>query len=406
MDALLDPIPGPLHHSSPMKIALVHKQFTLRGGTERYLVGLACYLAEREHDVHVFCDKVDPILSGIRGITFHRLWIPRLGGLLKVLGFWISSLLTVKRADFDVVHGFGRTTGHHMLRAGGGCHRAYFQGVLARAKTAWERFRLQFSLRQRLMLWIERQQLAEPTLKRFMVVSSRNRRELEANYPIRDGLLQVVHNGVDTQRFHPKNRALFFVEAREEFHLVPEDTVILFVGSDWDRKGLDSAIRVLAELKERNDLKLLVVGHDRRFERFMQLAAELGVLEQVHLTGSLDRIERVYATVDLLLLPTRYDPFANVTLEALASEIPVVTTATNGAAEVLGDCEAVRIVDDPEDVEGMVNAVRALLDHPEQERLREAAREAALQNRDEDNYREVESIYREIAARRRRGGRP
>ena len=389
-----------------MKIALVHKQFTLRGGTERYLVGLACYLADREHEVHVFCDKVDPVLSGIRGIKFHKLRIPRLGGFVKVLGFWLTALRNVKSADFDVVHGFGRTTGHHLLRAGGGCHKAYFLGVLARAKTAWERFRLRFDPRQWLMLWIERRQLSDPATRKLMVVSARSRQELETHYPVREGLLQVVHNGVDTQRFHPKNRRLFFLEAREEFHLVPEDTVMLFVGGDFERKGLDSAIRVLAALQERSDLKLLVVGHDRRFERFMGLAQQLGVLEQVHLTGVLDRIERVYATADLLLLPTRYDPFANVTLEALASEVPVVTTGTNGAAEVLGSCESVSIIEDPEDVEGMVSAVRAFLDHPDQERLRKAAREAALQNRDEDNYREVESIYRQIAAGGSRKARP
>ena len=389
-----------------MKIALVHKQFTLRGGTERYLVGLACYLVEREHDVHVFCHKVDPILSGIRGITFHTLWIPRLGGLLKVLGFWLSAHLRVKRADYDVVHGFGRTTGHHVVRAGGGCHKAYLKGAVDRARTAWDRFGLLFGLKQRLMLWIEGQQLTDRAVQTLMAVSKRSRNELAENYKVRKGLLQVVHNGVDVQRFHPKNRRLFFLEARGEFHLVPEDTVMLFVGSDWDRKGLDVAIRVLAQLKDRADLKLLVVGQDRRFEGYMAMAEELGVLEQVHLTGALDRIERVYAAADLMLLPTRYDPFANVTLEALATEIPVVTSSHNGAAEVLGDCEAVRIVEDPDDIEGMVNATRALLDHPDQERLRKAAREAALQNRDEDNYREVESIYREIVARGRRGAGP
>ena len=388
-----------------MKIALVHKQFTLRGGTERYLVGLACFLADREHDVHVFCDRVDPVLSGIRGITFHKLHIPRLGGFLKVLGFWLSALRNVKPAEFDVVHGFGRTTGHGLIRLGGGCHRSYFDGLLARARGAWERLRLLLDPRQRLMLWIEGRQLVDPATHKVMVVSARGRHELEQHYRVREGLLQVVHNGVDTQRFHPKNRRLFFLEAREEFHLVPEDTVILFVGGDWDRKGLDSAIRVLAELKERLDLKLLVVGHDRRFERFMALAEHLGVLEQVHLTGVLDRVERANATADLMLLPTRYDPFANVTLEALATEIPVVTTGTNGAAEVLRDCESVAVVEDPEDVEGMVSAVRAFLDHPDQERLRKAARETALQNRDEDNYREVESIYRDIAAARQRRGR-
>ncbi len=383
-----------------MKIALVHKDFTLQGGTERYLVGLACFLAERGHEVHVFCRSVDPVLAGIAGIHFHRFRLPPLGGLGKVVLFWIATQLNVQRSAFDVVHGFGRTTGHDVVRAGGGCHRAFFEGLLARAKTGWQRLRLTLGLRHRLLMWMERRQLTEPSTQRFLAVSEMGRRELRERYPVRDGLIQVLHNGVDTQRFHPKNRRLFFSEVRDEQHLVPEDTVILFVGGDWERKGLEPALRVLAALQDVPDLKLLVVGTDRRFPQFAARARELGVLDQVHWAGPVARIERIYGAVDLMLLPTRYDPFANVTLEALATEVPVITTRHNGASEVLADCEAVWLVDDAEDVEGMAAGVRALLDRPDQKQLREAAREAALENRDTENFERVEALYQEIQARR------
>ena len=389
-----------------VKIALVHNQFTLRGGTERYLVGLACFLVERGHEVHVFCSKADPILSGIRGIRFHKIWLPRLGPFFKVLGMWLTTRLVVRGDEFDIVHGFGRTTGHLVHRLGGGCHARYLEGLIARTKSEWRRLLLRFSPLHRLLLWIEKQQVTDRRSS-LVLVSDMSRRDLVDRYGSGGARLEVVHNGVDTQRFHPKNRPLFFTEVREQYHLVPEDTVVLFVGGDWERKGLDVALGVLSKLSDIVDLKLLVAGEDRRFDQYTELATRLGVLENVHFTGMVDRMERVYAGADLLLVPTRYDPFANVTLEALASELPVVTSGAgvNGAVEVLRDCPAIRVVEDAEDVDGMAAAVRELLEHPDQAGLRVAARELAMDNRDLVNYERVEAIYREVIGRSATGER-
>ena len=386
-----------------MKIALVHQRFTLQGGTERYVVGLACHLSERGHDVHVFSTKVDPVLAGIRGLHFHEMWVPPVGGLLRLLATWVVTQILVKRGEFDVVHGFGRTTGSHIHRLGGGCHRTYLGGLLARTRAGWKTWLVKMSPRHGWLLWLERRQLTDRRVHRLQLVSEASRRELLTHYPSSADRLEVIHNGVDTQRFHPKNRPLFFTEVRAQVHLVPEDTVMLLVASDWERKGLDTALKVLAQLRDVPDLKLLVAGEDRRFDEFADLARQLGVVEQVHFAGAVERMERVYAGADLLLLPTRYDPFANVTLEALASEIPVVTTSTNGAAEVLRDCVAVRVVDDPEDVDGMAAAVREFLEHPDQTGLRVAARETALENRDLANFERVEALYRDVAASGGRG---
>ncbi len=375
----------------------------LQGGTERYVVGLACHLSEQGHDVHVFSTHVDPVLAGIRGLHFHPMWIPRVGGLLRLLATWVITQILVKRGEFDVVHGFGRTTGHHIHRLGGGCHRTYLEGLAGRTKAGWKSWLIKLSLRHWWLLWLERRQLTDTRVHRLQLVSEASRRELLTYYPSSAERLEVFHNGVDTQRFHPKNRPLFFTEVRAQVHLVPEDTVMLLVASDWERKGLDTALKVLAELQDMPDLKLLVAGEDRRFDEFADMARQLGVLEQVHFAGDVERMERVYAGADLLLLPTRYDPFANVTLEALASELPVVTTATNGAVEVLRDCPAVRVLDDPEDVEGMAAAVREFLEHPDQSGLRVAARETALENRDLANFERVEALYRDVAASGGRG---
>ena len=156
-----------------MKIALVHKQFTLQGGTERYLVGLACFLAEREHEVHIFCSHVDPVLSGIRGLHLHKIRTFGLGGFLKALMFWLMVRLKVRPGEYDIVHGFGRTTDHDVVRAGGGCHRAYLNILQDRAAEGMARFRLAIDLRHRFNLWVEGRQLTGGHTARFIGVELR-----------------------------------------------------------------------------------------------------------------------------------------------------------------------------------------------------------------------------------------
>ena len=87
-----------------------------------------------------------------------------------------------------------------------------------------------------------------------------------------------------------------------------------------------------------------------------------------------------YAAADLLVLPTRQDPFANVTLEALASGLPVVTTSENGAVEPIRECSAVSVLNSHEP-DSLVNALSSLLcqlrDEDARETLESAARNTA-----------------------------
>ena len=92
-----------------------------------------------------------------------------------------------------------------------------------------------------------------------------------------------------------------------------------------------------------------------------------------------DPIE-AYAAADLLVLPTRQDPFANVTLEALACGLPVVTSPNNGAVECVVQCSAVSVVESVEE-DSLARALSSLLremnDETGRNRLELAARAAA-----------------------------
>jgi UDP-glucose:(heptosyl)LPS alpha-1,3-glucosyltransferase len=138
------------------------------------------------------------------------------------------------------------------------------------------------------------------------------------------GRLRLVRNGVDLDRFAPAVR-------RQP--LAPGPAVVL-VGHGWRRKGVSVALRVLKRLPR---IHLFVVGEERRPSRFLREADLLGVRDRLHVLGAVASIEDLLPSFDALLLPTRYDPSANACLEALACGVPVVTTNSNGASEVLPD---------------------------------------------------------------------
>jgi UDP-glucose:(heptosyl)LPS alpha-1,3-glucosyltransferase len=102
---------------------------------------------------------------------------------------------------------------------------------------------------------------------------------------------------------------------------------------DFEGKGLRSLMKALRATRHgRTKLLVLGTGPVRKFSR---IARGLDVEKRVVFAGRRDGIERYYGAGDLFLLPTAYEPFPNVNLEAMACGLPVMTTRTNGGADVI-----------------------------------------------------------------------
>jgi len=125
------------------------------------------------------------------------------------------------------------------------------------------------------------------------------------------------------------------------------------------------------------------------------LAGSLGVASRVRFLGRRDDVERLYAAADALLLPTRYDAFGAVCLEAAASGLPVVTSAAAGSAETLG--EGGVVVADAEDVNGFAAALDALGDAALRRGRGAAARRAAEAHSTPARVAAVRALYARLA---------
>ena len=144
----------------------------------------------------------------------------------------------------------------------------------------------------------------------------------------------VIPNGVDLERFHPPTPAER-ARAREFFNLDEEALVVLFVGHELGRKGLEYAIEALVEAT--TVLLIVVGGRTDTIAQARQHAERLGVAARVFFAGLRGDTPLLMHAADMFALPSAYEANTLVILESLASGLPVLATRTGYAPEIVVD---------------------------------------------------------------------
>jgi UDP-glucose:(heptosyl)LPS alpha-1,3-glucosyltransferase len=346
-----------------MRIALVIERFEPdAGGAEAIAWNIAHGLARAGDEVRVIARTA----SHSPAVRLQRVRVPTAWQPLRVLAFSRAAARAVAIDGADCVLSFSRTRHQDVYRAGAGSHADYLGRRYGKLRGLWS-----LSPRHAVLLASERRIFRDPR-QRVVCVSHMVRSEIQRRYDIPDDRVAVVHNGVDLERFHPRHRAGAGARLRRELG-AGAAPVWLFAGSGFARKGLDTAMRAIARGGPAGAL-LWVAGRDAPAP-WQRRARRLGIASRVRFLGFRRDLAAVYAAADALLLPTRYDAFANACLEAAAAGLPVVTSGAAGSAELLRELGGV--VEDPEDVAGFAAALDRLADAGVRERAGAAARRLA-----------------------------
>jgi glycosyltransferase involved in cell wall biosynthesis len=161
----------------------------------------------------------------------------------------------------------------------------------------------------------------------------------------------VVYNGIDLDEFRPGS------EDRVQLGLPPDVPLGIFVGDiKGIRKNLDTVLKAMVTIK---DLHLAVLASYTRTQA-PALAATLGIADRVHFIGERSDVAAVMRSADMLIFPSRYEPFGMVILEALASGLPVIASRAAGASEIIEPGCGI-IVEDANNVQELSNAIRRLV---------------------------------------------
>ncbi len=338
-----------------------------RGGAEKALALLAEHLENRGLEVHAF-----GVLGPERGErapgVFHAVKVRALTRARFERALGEALVEAAEREGCTVTVGVRHLPRVGVLWTQNGILKAEYMGSGPSAK-------------RKVFLDFEESLLGRGGAGRVVCISGMVYREALRAYPACRDRLVVVPNGLDLARFRISAREREGRALREALGLRGERLLLSFPGRDPRRKGLPLLLEALATL-ERLPWTLLVAGprHPRPWER---LARRMGLgRDRVLVLPHVEDLA-LASGPDLCVLPTKRDPCGLAVLEALAAGTPVITTAMAGAAEVLRDPETGTVLSDPEDRNGLAEALgswmeRLLLGPPERERIRRTVEDRGL----------------------------
>jgi glycosyltransferase involved in cell wall biosynthesis len=355
---------------SPGEVTIVAHDIGAVGGMERVLAELVLGLRRLGRPVTVIARTCE--LPEDAGVSFHRVPGPRRPALLAYPWFVLAGSLMLRRHRRGVV----QTTGAIVLGRVDviAVHYLHQAGPVTPSRSSGH-FRLHAWLVSRMLRAAERlcYGYAIRSGTTFVGVSEGIAAEVREHFPKLGERVISIHNGVDTETFAPRRTAGEAGQLRARLGIDPQRLLAVFVGSEWERKGLEPLLRALPAAGEW-DLAVAGAGDRARYER---LARQLGVARMVHWLGVRSDVQNVYLLGDAFVLPTSYETFSLVTYEAAASGLPLLATPVSGVVELIEQGRNGYLIG--RDAEEIASRLRELGADPElRERLGRAARESAL----------------------------
>lgn len=206
----------------------------------------------------------------------------------------------------------------------------------------------------KLIMVLERRTYTNPRV-RLAAVSKLVSGQLEKHFGRTD--VVVISNAVDTERFSPEARLARRSVSRQSLKLNDTDFVLLLIGNDWKKKGLDQLLRAMAIIQ--TPLQLLVVGKDDP-GLYRPAVRQLRLEDRVRFLSPSADVLSFYAAADSYVAPSLEDAFGLPILEAMACGLPVIASVQAGASEKIINGTTGYLLRDPMDHIELADLIRRL----------------------------------------------
>jgi len=303
-----------------MKFAFCLFVYFPYGGLQRDFLRIANICLGRGHSVDVYTwewqgempDALNISILPARGLSNHRqreAFVQRLGECLA-------------ERQYDTVVGFNKMPFLDVYFAADTC---YVEGALKRS------IFYRMTPRYRSNLRLEKAVYDRQSKTEILAISNYEKALFMKHYGTDEKRFHFLPPGIAEDRVAPPNAGEIRSDLRRELAIGENDNIVLMVGTDYKRKGVDRAIRAMASLPHDlyNKTFLLTVGKDK-IKPFKRLAKRLGVAKQVCFLGGREDVPRFLIAADILLHPAYEENTGTVLIEALASNLPVLVTEECG----------------------------------------------------------------------------
>lgn len=308
------------------------------GGLQRDFMRIAQAVASRGNRVRVYTqhwegecpDSFELVIVPVKSRTNH--------GRNAEYYAWVQNHLLSHPVDRVV--GFNKMPGLDVYYAADVCYAE----KVAREKGFFYRL----TSRYRHYAAFERETFEQGKPTQLLMLTDRQIADFKKHYHTEDARFHILPPGIYPDRKYSNQPSGCREAYRQKNGVAEQDYLLLQVGSDFTRKGVDRSIKALASLPEhlRQKTKLFVVGQDKS-RRFESLASQYNVRENVHFFSGRNDIAELMAAADLLLHPAYQEAAGIVLLEAVTAGLPVLTTAVCGYAHYIADAQCGSVIEEP-----------------------------------------------------------
>jgi glycogen(starch) synthase len=380
----------------------------IEGGLARHVRKLSEGLVDRGVEVHVLTRGGEESPEGIvNGVRVHRVREPTRPAELNEFVAWVermnSDMLAAgvelgDRYTFDLVHG------HDWLVANACDHLAKrFEAPLVTTIHATEHGRHQGWVDKHPQSYIHGvERWITNRSDRVVACSFYMAEQIADIFGVDEDRIEVIPNGIDPDDLQPQNGPEL-KRLRGEF-AEPDEKLVLLVGRLVYEKGFQDALEAMPRMIEKlPSTRFIVAGSGTHERELKEQAAELGLLEHGTFVGWIgdDVLHSLYRIADVCVVPSIYEPFGLVALEAMASSCPCIVADTGGLREVVPD-EQVGLRFASRDPESLAEvACRVLADDELGRRLVAEAHEHVLRFDWADVAEQTEALYQGLLAETR-----
>jgi UDP-glucose:(heptosyl)LPS alpha-1,3-glucosyltransferase len=389
-----------------------------RGGAETYVADLCRNLVQAGHRVDLYAESwaAGALPPEVNTVPVAATGVSRLE---RILSFGRNSEAALSEAQHDCSIGFINTWVHDVIIPQGGIQSGSLNANAQRFPSLVRRAYLTAKManpKYWLHRLIESRQYDLERKPRVVAVSNMVKRHIEATHHVPARQIHVVPNAIDPRRLEVAHPGAVRCAFRNRLGLEPGDLAGLFAGHNFALKGLKPLLTALSARRDRNrgvrPIHLLVCGGGDT-GLYRRLADRLGLGRTVHFLGFHPDVKACYWSSDFFVQPTYYDPCSLVVLEALSCGLPVITTAQNGASELMTDAREGYILTAPDARGELIAALDHMTDDRERAAMSVHAARLGRQQTFDAHVARLLAIFEDVAAtgspqtpsRRKRGTR-
>lgn len=359
-----------------MKIALAFPGCHRKAGVERVVFECARYLADRDHEVTVLAGEWEA--DAPRTITYRRVDAQIWPAFRRPMRFFgeSSRALADMCGNFDALGTFGCVSPLGGVYWAQSVHAAWMEhSRRLRPAMSWGRWKQRLNPIHSRLLRLEQQHLGGRRYQKVIALSAEVRRDLKRFYDVPEEDIEVLPNGFSTEEFNLEKRRLLRADMRQSLGYSDDDRVIIFVANELERKGFGPLMRAVASLED-SRARLLVVGNVVARGYAAEMKA-LGLADRVKFVGPTREVMNYYAAADVFALPTQYEAWGMVIVEAMACGVPALTSRLAGAAVAVHEGKSGLLLDDPGDVVEIAGKLMKLMEgeHKTQDWIADSVRQ-------------------------------